>query len=69
VDLKADRQDSILRVQNAHLEVGADLNSTVDLLAMELRSLAAWLSLDRVQTHKTNAFGKALAAELQRISS
>jgi uncharacterized protein YcaQ len=64
VDLKADRQDSILRVQNAHLEVGVDSNSTAESLAMELRSLAAWLGLDDVQTKKASVFEKALAAAL-----
>jgi uncharacterized protein YcaQ len=64
VDLKADRQDSILRVQNAHLEVGVDSNCTAESLAMELRSLAAWLGLDDVQTKKASVFEKALAAAL-----
>lgn len=64
VDLKADRKESVLRVQNAHLEELADQGSTADALAVELRSLADWLSLDHVKVKKANAFEKALAGLL-----
>ncbi len=65
VDLKADRKASILRVQSAYLEPGADLQSTAESLATELNSLAVWLQLDRVQTKTASAFEKALAALLR----
>lgn len=65
VDLKADRKNSILRVQNAHLEVGADSKNTAESLATELFSLAVWLKLDSIQTKTANAFEKALAVLLR----
>ena len=64
VDLKADRKTSELLVQNAYLERAADSGDTVDALVRELRSLAAWLKLDRVTIRKANAFAKTLARSL-----
>jgi uncharacterized protein YcaQ len=64
VDLKADRKLSMLRVQNAHLEAGADSEFTADALAFELRSLADWLKLDGVSIEKASAFEKTLAVLL-----
>ncbi len=64
VDLKADRKESILRVQHAHLEAAAELGSTADALAHELRSLADWLNLDCVKVEKASAFERALANRL-----
>lgn len=60
VDLKADRKSSVLLVQNAHLEDGADLGKTTAGLADELHSLAAWLKLDSVHVKKASVFEKAL---------
>lgn len=65
VDLKADRKLSVLRVQKAHIEAGADLGSTADELAIELRSLANWMSLDRVKIEKASAFEQTLASSCQ----
>ena len=64
VDLKADRKESVLRVQNAHLEKSADKRLTADALATELRSLADWLCLDDVVVKKANAFEAALANQI-----
>ena len=64
VDLKADRKESILRIQNAHLEDGADNERTAAALAKELHSLADWLGLERLRTKKANAFEKTLASLL-----
>lgn len=64
VDLKANRKTSELLVQNAYLERAADSGDTVDALVRELRSLAAWLKLDRVTIRKANAFAKTLARSL-----
>ena len=64
VDLKADRKESILKVQHAHLESTADQSRTAESLAKELSSLATWLNLERVEIKKANAFEKALANEL-----
>jgi uncharacterized protein YcaQ len=61
VDLKADRKESILRIQHAHLEAAAESGSTADALAHELRSLADWLNLDRVKIEKTSSFERDLA--------
>lgn len=61
VDLKANRQDSVLHVQNAHLEAKAIPEDTASALAVELRSLANWLNLDRIDVKTANAFEKALA--------
>jgi hypothetical protein len=61
VDLKADRKESVLMVQRAHLEAGADQGRTAESLAKELHALATWLNLERVEIKKTSAFEKALA--------
>jgi uncharacterized protein YcaQ len=47
VDLKADRQNRMLRVRSSHLEPGAP-PQTAERLGIELRRMAAWLGLDRV---------------------
>jgi uncharacterized protein YcaQ len=44
VDLKADRQASILRVQSTHLEPGAPAE-TREELDFELQEMARWLGL------------------------
>ena len=48
VDLKADRQAATLKVQRAHLEPGAP-RATAEQLLDELRLMARWLELDRVE--------------------
>ncbi len=48
VDLKADRQAGVLRVQAAHAEEGAEHHLVSDALADELRLMADWLELDDV---------------------
>jgi hypothetical protein len=61
VDLKADRKQSVLLVQNAHLEHDRDAQLTGDALAKELRSLADWLQLEQVSIKKASTFEKVLA--------
>ena len=61
IDLKADRKAGQLRVQNAHLEPGADSGKTIDALGRELKDIAAWLDLERIRCKKASAFEKALA--------
>jgi uncharacterized protein YcaQ len=68
VDLKADRKESVLRVQSAHLEASAEQSSTAASLAKELRELAAWLNLGRLEVRRANAFEKALAPLLRTQS-
>ena len=48
VDLKADRQAGVLRVQAAHGEEGVDRPLVAAALADELRLMADWLELDDV---------------------
>jgi uncharacterized protein len=48
VDLKADRQAGVLRVQAAHGEEGIDRPAVAAALADELRLMADWLALDDV---------------------
>ena len=48
VDLKADRQAGVLRVQAAHAEEGAEHHLVCSALAEELRLMADWLELDDV---------------------
>ena len=48
VDLKADRQAGVLRVQAAHGEDGIDRPLVAAALADELRLMADWMELDDV---------------------
>jgi uncharacterized protein YcaQ len=49
VDLKADRQEGVLRVQAAHAEPGAASRADVaDALRAELELMAGWLGLGGV---------------------
>jgi uncharacterized protein YcaQ len=61
VDLKADRQAGVLRVQAAHAEEGADHALVSDALADELRLLADWLELDDVEVADRGDLARALA--------
>jgi hypothetical protein len=64
VDLKADRQARVLRVQSAHEEPGAPAETAERLMA-ELELMAQWLGLDGVEVA-----GKGdLAAGLANLSS
>ena len=48
VDLKADRQAGVLRVQAAHAEPDVDRSEVAVALAAELRLMADWMQLDQV---------------------
>ncbi|WP_164700314.1 winged helix-turn-helix domain-containing protein [Modestobacter sp. KNN46-3] len=48
VDLKADRQAGVLRVQGAFAEPGVDAAEVAAALADELRLMSGWLALDQV---------------------
>jgi uncharacterized protein YcaQ len=48
VDLKADRQAGVLRVQAAHAELGVHRGEVAEALAAELRLLADWMQLTDV---------------------
>ena len=63
-DLKADRQRSALMCHGAYGELGRDPSSIAPDLFAELRSMAGWLGLERVEI---GARGD-LAAALKRVS-
>jgi uncharacterized protein YcaQ len=63
VDLKADRQAGVLRVQAAHGEEGIERPIVAAALADELRLLADWLELDDVDILDRGD----LARDLQRV--
>ena len=60
VDLKADREAKVLRVQSAHAEPGVDMGEVADALSAALSSMAAWLGLERVSVNNRGP----LAAEM-----
>jgi uncharacterized protein len=65
VDLKADRQAGVLRVQAAHAEPGVDRGEVAAALAAELRLLADWSQLDRVAVTGAGDLARDLAVALQ----
>ena len=64
VDLKADRQAGVLRVQAAHLEPGEIAAEVAPALAAELRLMAGWLGLPDVAVAPKGDLAAALAATL-----
>jgi uncharacterized protein len=66
VDLKADRQQSALLVQEAHGEPGVRADETAAELAEELRIMADWLALDRVLVNDRGDLAPALSRVLPR---
>ena len=61
VDLKADRQAGILRVQGAFTEPGVPAGYAAAELAEELRLMAGWLGLERVEATTNGDLAAALA--------
>jgi uncharacterized protein YcaQ len=66
VDLKADRQARVLRVQAAHAEEGVDATDVGAELAAELRHMADWLQLEAVGVAGRGDLAGALARALGR---
>ena len=64
VDLKADRSDSTLLVRSAHAESDIDAGLVAERLVTELRTLSAWLGMNRINVRKHNAFARLLAQQL-----
>ena len=64
VDLKADRQAGVLRVQSAWIEPGHDARRVAAELAAELALTASWLGLDDVQVGRRGDLAKELTAAL-----
>jgi uncharacterized protein YcaQ len=63
VDLKADRQAGVLRVQSTHAEPGAPFE-TAERLATELRLMAEWLGLSAVIVEERGDLAARLGAAL-----
>lgn len=64
VDLKAERARATLLVQAAHSEPGVDVPAVAAALADELRVMAGWLELDRIEVRPRGGLSPALAATL-----
>jgi len=62
VDLKADRQAGVLRVQSAWIELGHDPQYVAGELAAELALAAEWLELDDIVVVPRGDLAKELAA-------
>jgi uncharacterized protein len=60
IDLKADRPAGVLRVQAAYAEPGAPAH-TAEELAQELRLMAQWLELERIEVVPAGDLAPALA--------
>ncbi len=65
VDLKADRQAGVLRAQGVYAEPGTDPAEVSVELAAELRLMADWLGLERVQAGERGDLAEALHAVLR----
>ncbi|WNV74403.1 winged helix-turn-helix domain-containing protein [Geodermatophilus sp. DSM 44513] len=66
VDLKADRQAGVLRVQSAFAEDGVDRAEVADALAAELALMADWMLLDAVVVAGRGDLAADLAAAVGR---
>lgn len=64
VDLKADRQANVLRVQSAWAEPATELDEVASQLATQLIDLALWLGLDGVQLSGQGDLAPTLAGYL-----
>lgn len=60
VDLKADRQAGLLRVRGSYVEDGQDPSRVAAPLASEMKTMAAWLTLDDVAVEKKGNLASAL---------
>ncbi len=65
VDLKSDRQAKVLRVQAAHAEPAARPD-TAEALAAELKRMAGWLGLERVEAMSKGDLAAPLSAALAK---
>jgi uncharacterized protein YcaQ len=68
VDLKADRANSALVVQSAWTEPGVDKREVADELMEELRLMATWLELDRIEVTGRGDLGPSLKRVAGRVS-
>jgi hypothetical protein len=68
VDLKADRQAGVLRVQAAFAEDGVDRTEVAVALAEELALMAGWVQLDAVVVGERGDLAAELAAAVGRLA-
>jgi len=68
VCLKADRQAGVLRANASHHEPHADPQETAAALAGELRLMAGWLGLARVEAVAAGNLGSALRAAVRHAN-
>lgn len=61
VDLKADRKTSVLHALSAHAEPKIDRDRTASALAAELKSMATWQGMKRVELHPSGDLARDLA--------
>jgi len=64
VDLKANRQARTLEVRGSHLEPGAPEKKTARALAKEMRTMARWLGMDRIDVFESGPLAGALRLAL-----
>jgi uncharacterized protein YcaQ len=65
LDLKADRAQSVLRVEGAHREPSVDGLRNVEPLTAELRLMCGWLGLERIEVRPAGDLAAALARGLR----
>lgn len=65
VDLKAERDTSVLAVKSAHLEPDTDPTIVAAPLSVELARMAPWLGLERVTVTRKGKLASALASEVR----
>jgi hypothetical protein len=65
VDLKADRRQSALLVRAAHAEPGVPETEVAAEMAEELRLMATWLELDRVEVNPVGDLGPTLSGAVK----
>ncbi len=65
IDLKADRKKSVLIVPGAFAEPGNDAKRVAAGLADELRTVADWLGLERIEVGSRGDLARPLARELR----
>lgn len=66
IDLKANRQRSVLEVKSAHLEPGSAAVKTARALAKELRLMARWLEMDSIEVAPVGNLSGDLDRTLRR---
>jgi uncharacterized protein YcaQ len=69
LDMKADRAAGTLRVEAAYVEPGVAANKVAGRIGDEVRSMAMWLSLERVAVGRRGNLATALTKNIGLRSS